>query len=97
VLRLAADENLSGRIARGLRRRVPGLDLVRVQDAGLLGAGDAAGVLLTQDPYYGPGRRLPVAEFDRLWRTSPALRPLPPCPKACGVLSPSPNLEVCAG
>ena len=42
MLRLAADENFSGRIARGLRRRVPGLDLVRVQDAGLLGSGDAA-------------------------------------------------------
>jgi hypothetical protein len=42
VLRLAADENFSGRIVRGLRRSVPALDLVRVQDAGLLGAGDAA-------------------------------------------------------
>jgi hypothetical protein len=42
VQRLAADENFSGRIVRGLRRRVPGLDLVRVQDSGLQGAGDAA-------------------------------------------------------
>jgi tetratricopeptide (TPR) repeat protein len=44
------------------------------------GYDDAAGVLLTQDPYYGPGRRLPVAEFDRLWRAFnrrylPVLRP----------------------
>jgi hypothetical protein len=42
VLRLAVDENFSGRVVRGLRRRVPELDLVRVQDASLPGAGDAA-------------------------------------------------------
>jgi hypothetical protein len=42
VLRLAADENFSGDVLRGLRRRVPDLDLVRVQDAGLSGADDAA-------------------------------------------------------
>ena len=41
MLRLAADENFRGRIVRGLRRRVPGLDLVRAQDAGLSGADDA--------------------------------------------------------
>jgi tetratricopeptide (TPR) repeat protein len=32
------------------------------------GYDDAAGVLVTQDPYYGPARRLSYAEFDRLWR-----------------------------
>jgi Domain of unknown function (DUF5615) len=39
-LRLAADENFRGAIVRGLLRRRPDLDLVRVQDVGLTGAGD---------------------------------------------------------
>ena len=39
-LRFAADENLSGDLVRGLLRRAPALDLVRVQDAGLSGAED---------------------------------------------------------
>lgn len=58
MIRLAADENFNGRILRGLRRRIPSLDLVRVQNAGLCGADDstvlawAAGegrILLTHD------------------------------------------------
>jgi hypothetical protein len=40
MLRLAADENFNGDIVRGLRRRNPELDLVRVQDVGLTGADD---------------------------------------------------------
>ena len=40
MLRLAADENLNNDIVRGLRRRKPELDLVRIQDAGLSGAPD---------------------------------------------------------
>jgi hypothetical protein len=40
MLRLAADENFNGDIVRGLRRRNPELDIVRVQDAGLSGADD---------------------------------------------------------
>lgn len=32
------------------------------------GYDEAGGVLLTQDPYFGAGRRLAYAEFDRLWR-----------------------------
>ena len=40
MLRLAADENLNNDIIRGLLRRQPGLDIVRVQDAGLSGADD---------------------------------------------------------
>jgi hypothetical protein len=40
VLRLAADEIFHGDTVRGLRRRAPDLDLVRVQDAGLSGADD---------------------------------------------------------
>jgi Domain of unknown function (DUF5615) len=42
VLRLAADENFHGDAVRGLRRRAPDLDLVRVQDVGLSGADDVA-------------------------------------------------------
>jgi predicted nuclease of predicted toxin-antitoxin system len=42
VLRLAADENFNSDIVRGVVRRKPDLDLVRVQDAGLSGADDAA-------------------------------------------------------
>jgi hypothetical protein len=40
MLRLAADENFNADIVRGLRRRFPDLDLVRIQDVGLSGADD---------------------------------------------------------
>ena len=40
MLSLLADENLDGNIVRGLLRRLPGLDLVRVQDVGLRGRND---------------------------------------------------------
>ena len=40
MLRLLADENFNGEIVRGLLFRAPNLDLVRVQDVGLLGAED---------------------------------------------------------
>jgi len=40
VLRLAADENFNNNIVRGLLRRKPDADIVRVQDAGLSGAND---------------------------------------------------------
>lgn len=58
MLRLAADENFNAAIIRGLLRRLPNLDIVRVQDVGLSGADDhavldwAAGegrILLTHD------------------------------------------------
>jgi uncharacterized protein (DUF1786 family) len=42
VLRLAADENFHSDIVRGLLRRKPDLDIVRIQDAGLSGADDVA-------------------------------------------------------
>jgi len=42
MLRLLADENFNGRILRALRRQVPDLDLVRVQDTQLAGAHDPA-------------------------------------------------------
>src|SRR3954452_21337441 len=42
MLRLAADENLDGAIIRGVLRRKPDLDIVRIQDAGLSGKDDPA-------------------------------------------------------
>lgn len=40
MLRLGADENFNNNIIRGLIRRKPDIDIVRVQDVGLSGAGD---------------------------------------------------------
>ncbi len=40
MLRLAADENFNNNIVRGLLRRRPDLDIVRIQDVGLYGAED---------------------------------------------------------
>lgn len=40
MLLLAADENFNNNIVRGLLRRNPDLDVVRIQDVGLLGADD---------------------------------------------------------
>jgi hypothetical protein len=42
VLKLVSDENFDGVILRGLYRRRPDLDVVRVQDVGLSGASDPA-------------------------------------------------------
>src|SRR5688572_17865221 len=39
-MRFLADENFDGRIVNGLRRRQPGIDLVRVVDVGLSGLPD---------------------------------------------------------
>jgi len=58
MLKLAADENLNNNIVRSILRKMPDADVVRIQDAGLMGADDpavlewAAGenrVLLTHD------------------------------------------------
>lgn len=58
MILFAADEDFDNDIVRGLRRRLPEVDIVRVQDAGLRGADDptvlawAAGegrVVLTHD------------------------------------------------
>jgi hypothetical protein len=58
MLRLAADENFNNDIVRGVLRRAPAVDIVRVQDAGLSSADDptilewaaqAGRVLLTHD------------------------------------------------
>jgi predicted nuclease of predicted toxin-antitoxin system len=40
MLRLVADENFHGAVVRGLLRRLPSVDIVRVQDMGLSGADD---------------------------------------------------------
>jgi len=40
MLRLAADENFNNNIIRGVLRRQPDADIVRVQDVGLSGADD---------------------------------------------------------
>lgn len=40
MLRFAADENFNNNIVRGLLRRKPDLDIVRIQDAGLYSADD---------------------------------------------------------
>ena len=40
MLRFAADENFNNNIIRGLLRRQPELDIIRVQDVGLRGADD---------------------------------------------------------
>ena len=40
MLRLLTDEDFNGRIVRGLRRRMPELDLVRVQDTEVSGDED---------------------------------------------------------
>ncbi len=39
-MRLLTDENFNGSILRGLTRRFPNLDVVRVQDVGLIHADD---------------------------------------------------------
>lgn len=40
MLKFAADENFNNNIVRGLLRRSPNLDIVRIQDVGLSGADD---------------------------------------------------------
>ena len=40
MLRLSADENFNNDLVRGVIRRMPDLDIVRIQDAGLRGADD---------------------------------------------------------
>ena len=40
MIRFAADENFNNNIVRGLLRRKPDLDIVRIQDVGFSGADD---------------------------------------------------------
>ncbi len=64
MIRLAADENFNNRIVRGLQRRLPNVDVLRVQDSEIAGADDPAvlewcavehRVLLTHDFETIPG------------------------------------------
>jgi predicted nuclease of predicted toxin-antitoxin system len=77
VIRLAADENFNHTITRGLLRRLPHVDLVRVQDVGLSGAEDdlvlewaarEGRILLTQD-----AKTITKFAFDRVRSGSPCL------------------------
>ncbi len=72
MMRFLADENLDNRILRGLLRRNPDLDVVRVQDLDISGANDddvlawATGeqrVLLTHDQ-----RTVPLYAYRRMER-----------------------------
>lgn len=42
MLRFLSDENFSGDLVRGIRLRLPGIDLVRAQDTGLIARDDPA-------------------------------------------------------
>ena len=64
MIKLLSDENFDGDIVRGLLRRAPKLDIVRVQDAGLAGSPDPTilawaatmgRILLTHDRDTMPG------------------------------------------
>ena len=73
MLPLLADENLNFNIVRGLLRRRPDIDIVRVQDIGLSAATDpdilewaahAGRVLVTHDLY-----TMPAFAYDRVRRS----------------------------
>lgn len=70
MLRLMTDEDFNGHVVRGVFRMLPELDLVRVQDIGLLSASDPevlavaaddGRMLLTHD-----ARTMPVHAYDRV-------------------------------
>ena len=72
MLRLLADENFNHDLIRGVLRRLPSLDLIRVQDAGLREADDPAilewaarerRVVLTHD-----ANTMPAFAYDRTRR-----------------------------
>lgn len=75
MLRFLADENLNNGIVRGIRRRLPEADIVRVQDIGLSGASDEevlewcgreSCILLTHD-----AATVPEAAMSRLAQGAP--------------------------
>lgn len=76
MLRLLADENLNHDLIRGVLRRRPSLDIVRVQDVGLREVNDASllewasregRIVLTHDV-----NTMPAFAFDRI-RTNQAM------------------------
>ncbi len=92
-----ADENFHGDIVRGLRRRDPGLDIIRIQDLGLSGASDpvileeaaqTSRVLLTHDV-----ATITKFAYDRL----AASLPLPGVLEVRRDNQPHPGNSVCAG
>lgn len=69
-MKFAADENFDNRILRGLQRRQPDLDVVRIQDTEIAGAGDSivlewaareGRILLTHDE-----KTVPIFVYERL-------------------------------
>lgn len=50
MLKLASDENLNNNIVRGLLRKRPDLDIVRIQDAGLPGVDNPTVLEWCRDP-----------------------------------------------
>jgi len=69
-MKFLADENFDNRLVRGLLRRHPGLDIIRVQDLAIAGADDptvlawaaqAGRILLTHDE-----RTIPNYAYERL-------------------------------
>ncbi len=87
MLKLAADENFNNNIVRGILRRQPDADIVRIQDVGLSGAHDSIvlewaakeqRVLLTHDvttitkyAYERTRLRKPMPGVFELGRTTP--------------------------
>jgi hypothetical protein len=67
MLRLAADENLNGDIVRGLLRRNPEFDIVRIQDVGLSGVDDPT----VLEWAAGESRTSSLTTY-RLWRGTPS-------------------------
>jgi predicted nuclease of predicted toxin-antitoxin system len=77
-MRFVADENFDNRIIRGLLRREPSLDIVRVQDLEIAGADDetvlgwaaeAGRVLVTHDQRTVPIHpRLRKQQLLEMWR-----------------------------
>jgi hypothetical protein len=74
MLRVAADENFNAGIVRGLLRRLPDLDIVRVQDAGLSGADDAAVLewAAQEGTILNPRIRMPPCEHELIRQGLPA-------------------------
>jgi hypothetical protein len=68
VLPLLTDENFNGDIVRGLRRRRPEIDLLRVQDVGLSGALDPP-ILLVSTLQISP-RIKPSYSSVSAWRST---------------------------
>jgi hypothetical protein len=61
-MRLVADENFNGSILRGLIRRLPNLNIVRIQDVGLLHADDPTILAWAADE----GRILPTNDVAKV-------------------------------